>query len=131
MSQENVDLLAVAGQAFNTRDLDTFLSLMHPDIEWDAGVLGTPIYRGMEGVREMLADVETSWTGFRIEFLGQPIGSGDALVARCRLSARGRDTGVPVEAIQYMAVAMADGRARRVAFFGSQPEALDAVGLRE
>jgi uncharacterized protein len=54
MSQENVEVVREAIEAFNRGDLEAALHRMHPDIEWqtldafpDAGT-----YRGREEVRE-------------------------------------------------------------------------------
>jgi ketosteroid isomerase-like protein len=45
------DLLQSAYDAFNERDLDFLLLLMHPDVDWANGMEGGRI-RGHEGVRE-------------------------------------------------------------------------------
>lgn len=37
---QNQDLLTNAYTAFNTRDLDTALTLMHPDVDWGNGMEG-------------------------------------------------------------------------------------------
>ncbi|KAM3114137.1 nuclear transport factor 2 family protein [Phormidesmis sp. 146-33] len=36
----NDNLLRKAYQAFNTRDIDTVLSLLHPDVAWANGMEG-------------------------------------------------------------------------------------------
>jgi ketosteroid isomerase-like protein len=51
--------------AFNARDLDTALSLLHPDVVFEpvsGAVLndGEP-YRGYEGMRRYFADVQAHW----------------------------------------------------------------------
>jgi hypothetical protein len=45
------ELLGSAYDAFNERDLDFLLLLMHPDVDWANGMEGGRI-RGHEGVRE-------------------------------------------------------------------------------
>jgi ketosteroid isomerase-like protein len=58
MSQENVELLHRAYDAFNRRDLDALLALCDPDVEFISYTMqverGDP-YRGHDGVR--------SWSG--------------------------------------------------------------------
>jgi ketosteroid isomerase-like protein len=49
--QSNRDLLTAAYQAFNARDIDTVLALMHPDVDWPNGMEGGRV-RGQSGVRE-------------------------------------------------------------------------------
>ena len=45
------DLLQSAYDAFNERDLDFLLLLLHPDVDWSNGMEGGRV-RGHEGVRE-------------------------------------------------------------------------------
>ena len=45
------DLITRTYNAFNTRDLDTALAAMHPDVDWPNGWEGGRIY-GREGVRD-------------------------------------------------------------------------------
>jgi ketosteroid isomerase-like protein len=54
MSQENVETISRAIDAWNRRDLDGFLAGAHPDLEWHpalpAGVEGSgSVYRGHDG----------------------------------------------------------------------------------
>jgi ketosteroid isomerase-like protein len=54
MSQENVGMVYQAIDAFNRRDLDGFLALMDPDVEftpYEVAVQGGRPYRGHDGVR--------------------------------------------------------------------------------
>ena len=45
------ELLEKAYKAFNTRDLETALSLMHPDVDWPNGMEGGRV-QGHSGVRD-------------------------------------------------------------------------------
>ncbi len=45
------DLLTAAYQAFNARDIDAVLALMHPDVDWPNGWEGGRL-RGQSSVRE-------------------------------------------------------------------------------
>jgi ketosteroid isomerase-like protein len=44
------ELLCRAYAAFNARDIDAVLSMMHPDVEWPNGMVGGYVY-GHDGVR--------------------------------------------------------------------------------
>lgn len=48
---KNHDLLTKAYEAFNARDLDAALTLMHPDVDWPNGMEGGRVY-GHSGVRD-------------------------------------------------------------------------------
>ena len=65
MSEENVEVLKRAVDAYNRRDLDAFLSICAEDIEWHpflhSGLEGPP-YRGHDGIREWFADTAASWS---------------------------------------------------------------------
>ena len=49
--QSNRDLLAAAYQAFNARDIESVLALMHPDVDWPNGWEGGRL-SGQNSVRE-------------------------------------------------------------------------------
>jgi len=46
----NWELLIAAYRAFNARDIDTILPMMHPDVDWPNGMEGGRVY-GQESVR--------------------------------------------------------------------------------
>lgn len=47
----NADVLRSAYEAFNRRDAETLLAMMHPDVDWPNTVEGGRV-RGRDGVRE-------------------------------------------------------------------------------
>jgi len=51
ISAEVQELLRRAYAAFNARDIDAVLSMMHPDVEWPNAMEGGYVY-GHDGVRE-------------------------------------------------------------------------------
>ena len=51
MTQTQQDLLTKAYAAFNARDIDAVLALMHPDVEWANGMEGGYVH-GHEAVRD-------------------------------------------------------------------------------
>ena len=130
MSQEPADVVRAAEAAFNQREVDAFVALVEPEVEWEAGLPGTPTYRGHEGVRQMFRDVETSWEDWEVQATLEAH-LGDAMVVEWKMRGRGRTTGVPVEGRQFVAVELRDGLASRLCAFQTVDEALEAVGLRE
>jgi ketosteroid isomerase-like protein len=57
--------------AFNRRDLEAGLRYLHPEVELrplgTSVLTGRPLYRGHDGIREYLADVQRVWTaGLRV-----------------------------------------------------------------
>lgn len=61
MSQENVELLCRAHDAFNRRDIDACIALLHPEVVWEEsgdvlpGLRGT--YRGRAEVRGFIEEL--------------------------------------------------------------------------
>jgi len=48
--KSNRELLIAAYRAFNARDIDTILEMMHPDVDWPNGMEGGRVH-GQENVR--------------------------------------------------------------------------------
>ena len=70
MSQENVELLYRAYDAFNERNLDAFLALMDADVElipFERALEGGGSYRGHSGVRSWWNDAFAVLPDFRVE----------------------------------------------------------------
>jgi hypothetical protein len=71
MSEENVETISRAIDAWNRGDLDGFLAGAHPDIEWHpvlpAGVEGSGgVYRGHDEARQFWAEFWAMFDEFRI-----------------------------------------------------------------
>jgi len=48
MSQENVEAICAGVDALNRGDIEAAMDLVHPEIEWETELIGTPTYRGSE-----------------------------------------------------------------------------------
>lgn len=79
------DLLTQAYKAFNTRDLDTTLLLMHPDVDWPNGMEGGRVH-GHGGVREYwtrqwgMIDPHVEPRGFAMDEMGRTVVDVHAVV---------------------------------------------------
>lgn len=124
------ELVRAAEEAFNRSEVDAFVDLVHPDVAWDAGLLGTPTYRGREGVRQMLRDVEASWEGLdvRATLLAS---RGPVMVVEWNMKLQGKTSGASVEGRQFVTVELRDGLAIRLRAFQTLAEAREAAGLAE
>jgi hypothetical protein len=75
---QNQDLLTKAYAAFNARDIDAVLAVMHPDVEWANGMEGRHL-RGHGAVRDYwtrqwsLIDPHVEPTGFQSDETGRTI----------------------------------------------------------
>src|SRR6476659_5619004 len=96
MSDEKVKALHAGFDAFNRRDADAMASISDPEVEFESALLGTPTYRGYEGLRQMLHDVDVAWERLRSEPVDIAV-HGDLVVMTYHLSGRGRTSGADID----------------------------------
>jgi hypothetical protein len=60
MSQENVSNLRRLIDAFNHRDTETALSILHPEIEFHSALVERKTYRGLQGMAQYREDLAPS-----------------------------------------------------------------------
>ena len=132
MSEENVEAYKRAVEAANRRDLEALLEDLDPEVEWYPQVvgLGSEVYRGAEGIRELFADMEETipdafFEVFEIRDLG------DRLLSFGRLRAHGSESGAPTEVPFSQLIHFRDGKATVLRTFLDPKEALEAAGLEE
>jgi ketosteroid isomerase-like protein len=134
MSEENVEMVREAFEAFNRGDLEEALERMHPEIEWraldafpDAGT-----YHGRNEVREFWRTWRDTFRGLRLH-LQECVAIGEHYVlATFRVSGEGAESGVGVESPAVFQVGeIRDRHVIWVGMFLTEGDALEATGLRE
>ena len=133
MSQENVDLVRRALEAFPRGDVEEMLSYMDAEGEFHSAIVGGAegnVYRGHEGFRRWYADsfgsfesLQNEWTEFR--------DLGDRVLAFGRVKARGRESGVELDSPMGWVFTVRRGKLVKAEGFLSRAQALDAAGLSE
>jgi ketosteroid isomerase-like protein len=95
---ELTDRLRTAYEGFGRGDIDAVLSVMDPDIEWDAtdALAHTGVYHGHEGVTEYIQSLSGVWQEFdlRPEQFTESGGGAHVMVlgsVRGRLTANGQE----------------------------------------
>ena len=131
MSEENVEIVRRAWEAWERGDWDPLYAFYHPDVVWDASALRGPItgvYHGHDGVRRYFREWLESFEAHdaRAEKF---IAAGDDVIVRLRLRGRGKTSGVEVEMARLNVYRIRNGLAIRVELFETEAEALEAVGL--
>src|SRR6478672_7845902 len=102
MSQENVEIFRRSDEAFNAGDIDAWLEeFIDPEIEWHSalpGLLtqGGTVYRGHEGVREMLREIAEVLDEMTAEY-SEIHEVGDRVVAIGQIHTRGAASGVATD----------------------------------
>ncbi len=133
MSQVSPELRVVAEAAYgavNSGDFDAFVALTTEDVEFTSLVAeaeGTT-FHGHDGVRAWWETVRGAFEEVRWELLdvrGSPGGG----VTHIRMA--GTLSGVPVEQTMWQAFKMRQGQVSWWAFFRTEREAHEAVGLSE
>jgi ketosteroid isomerase-like protein len=132
MSQENVEVVRGAIDAYNRRDFAAIRAFNHPQVEvdWSASRgLEARIYQGEEDVMRFMQ----SFLGMFEQVKMEPdrfIESGDSVVVPNSAYLRGRD-GIETVARSTIVFEVRSGRVARMRLYQETREALDAVGLRE
>ena len=130
MSQANVEVVRQAFDAFNERDVERLVSLSDPDCAWlpFRAQLEGITYRGHDGVRRFVADMDEDWTEFRVE-PREFREAGDQVVAIGRVTGRGSGTGVDIESDGGFVFGVRGGRITHIKSYSDPRAALESVGL--
>lgn len=133
MSDELVELVHRAYDAFNRRDLDAFLALVDRDVEFAARFIemeGSSHYHGHAGIRDWWQSLLAVFPDFTINPLEVRI-VDDTVITAVRVSGHGADSGVPIDQVVWQVSKVRDGRAIWWRNFATEAEALEALGVRE
>ena len=139
----NVERLRVALDALRAdtseRDWEATLAgawveLWDPEIEWDASTHPLPdlagVYRGTEATLGWWRQWLAAWEAVRVEY--ELVEAGDRVVGLFHQRMRGAYTGIDVGSGKYaMVFTFRGGLLVHAKFYGSQSEAMEAVGLRK
>jgi uncharacterized protein len=132
MSQENVEVVRNAFEAFDRDDWDALLGYLGSEIEWvtTGQFVGGQLYRGHAGVRQFLDTLGREFD----EFHAQPENfaeAGDIVVADAHVAGIGKQSGASVELRFTVVASVRDGKIVHVRNFLEREEALQAADLRE
>jgi ketosteroid isomerase-like protein len=132
MSQENVEWMRGAMEAFNQRDgaaLDGFLATDAEIVPVRAALEGTT-YRGADAGTQYCIAVIQSWEELRWDV--EELRDGDGWVlALGHIRGQGRDSGVAIDARAGWLASFRDGLITRFQTYANRNEALEAAGLSE
>jgi ketosteroid isomerase-like protein len=135
MSQENLETFEHAIDALNRGDVEQLLESVDPAAEWHMALQvllggGAGVYRGHDGVREFMDDMDEAFSEYRVEY-PEIRDLGDRILALGRLWARGRESGAETETPVSSVTWIRDGKSTRVLSYLNHAEALEAAGLSE
>lgn len=133
MADANIERLLAGLEAFNSGDVERILTFVDPHFEVSIPreLSAEPdTYRGHEGVRRYFETFAEAMD--EIRFNAERVWeAGEDMVVEMRLTALGRQTGIPVEQRVYLVWTVRDGKALRVQTYPSLAGALARAGLPE
>jgi ketosteroid isomerase-like protein len=134
MSEENVEIVRAAFDAFLSGDREKTAELVDPEVEFHGTVGGLQegqIAQGQSEIDREFEEVDLeAWEERRLE-AEEFIDAGDDVVVLLHEYRRGRGSGVELEAKTAVVVAVYGGRVVRIQGYMDRDAALEAAGLSE
>lgn len=133
-SQEDIEIVARAIDAWNGGDVEGFLAAWHPNCQWrpafPKGTEGTgSVFEGMDGMRTAWDNVRAVWSVYRVE--PQDVRwVGDELLVLGRVVVRGAASGVEINSDWSAVTRFEDGKILTAWDWLDHASALEAVGLQ-
>jgi ketosteroid isomerase-like protein len=132
MSRENVEVVRALFTSYGRGDVEGVIAAAAESIEVRPALVGGlegTVYRGKEGFRRFLADVDAAWEEWQIE-IEELRDLGETVLALGKVRARARD-GMLLEARAAWVCGMHGAKVTDFRSFTSESDALEAVGLSE
>ena len=135
MLKENVESFKRATELLNRRDIESFLEMLDPEVEWHPALVTllegeATVYRGREEVRALLQDIFEAFADFRFEF-SEIRDLGDRILAVGEMRGRGTESGAEIESPWAFLIQFRNGKATHVRVYLDPKQALEAAGLSE
>ena len=126
MSQENVEIVRRANEAWNRNDFDAWIQYFDPEVQWSALL---EEFGGHAGIRQ-------AWQSFKVDLQLEARYDdirdlGDSVLVLGELIGTGRITGLSLSNEIAQLATFRDGRILCYRDFASHAEALEAVGLSQ
>jgi ketosteroid isomerase-like protein len=136
MSQENVEAVRRAYEAWNADDFDAFLAELDPEVEWHPSIEpalegGETTRRGLDGARKAWDDYRGgAWERLTIR-IHEIRDLGESVVVLAHIDLTARTTGLEFTEEVGSLMTFRGGKILRSEDFLSHAKALEAAGLRE
>jgi ketosteroid isomerase-like protein len=133
MSQENVEAVRRAFDAFDRGDIEAVLEELDPEVEWHPlfqVLLGgeAAVYGGHEGFREFQRETNEAFAEQLQVELSELRDLGEQVIAIGRVRGRGRESGAQTETSVVWLIEARNGKAIRVHEYLDPKDALEAAG---
>jgi ketosteroid isomerase-like protein len=131
MSQENVEIIRAAYDAWNAGDTDAVRDFHHPNViaRYGAAWPEPGPFVGRDAVVRQIEELRQTWDASQADATTDFIDAGDRVIAEFVWRATGRGPAFRLEGAAVYT--MRDRMIFEIEYFGNLAEALDAVGLSE
>jgi uncharacterized protein len=132
MSRENVEIVRQHLEAYLSGDNETALAAYDEEVEFDVSIRPDGrVYRGPEGVAELMRTWTGTWEDFRME-VEEIIDAGDRVIVVDHQSGRGKGSGAPLDQQTFTVYTLREGKIVRAVWLKTREEAFKtAAGLQE
>jgi uncharacterized protein len=134
MSEGNVETVRRYLGAYERKDLEKGISLLHPDVTWRA-IEGAPddigVFQGHEAMRDYYQEWLDIFADARSELVEDLVEVGDRVVAVVRYIGRIKGSDRQVEMTLAIVFTFRDGKIASGREYATRDEALEAAGLSE
>ena len=128
MSQQNLELARDLFEHWRERDYDALMEAAVPDVEIYSrfASLGGEPYRGEDGVRRWIAEIEGTFGRFDVRTTDfQDLRDRVLVLGDIRL--QGKGSGIEIDQPMGWLLELQDGKLARMFFYSSHAEALEAA----
>lgn len=132
MSEENVEIVRRAYIALTRGDEETLREMVGPEfvVDFSRRLVEPGVLRGRDEALAALGQIREPWDDWPVWEPQELIDADDRVVAFIRTSARGKGSGVEVEAHVWNLWTFRDGKLAELTYFGDdRAAALEAAGL--
>jgi ketosteroid isomerase-like protein len=132
VADENVEAIRRGFEAYNRKDVPAFQEIWHEDATIQTFLGGTAeatTFRGHAGIKRWIEGEGETWEMIRVEDLEFRAAPPDRVVVLGRLVARGRGSGIELDASLAWVIQLRDRRGAAMRTYFNRDEALLAAGL--
>lgn len=130
MANDNVELARELFKQWSARNYDYLLAAAVPDVEIHSrfASLGGEPYRGEDGVRRWIAEIDASFGRFEVRTTDIR-DLEDRVLVLGEILLEGRTSGIEMVQPMGWLLELRDGKLARMLFYSSHAEALEAAGV--
>ena len=128
MSEENIEKVRAGFAAHNRGDLDAWLELYDPEVEFETLLLGS--HHGKEAMRSLYHENQANQSGYTATPV-ELIDAGDKVITVVRVGGAGAASQITLDDQIAFIQTFKNGLVVREQTFRNRDEALEAAGLSE